>query len=92
MRAYVDLGAGWSQPRDCHAAPAGAAVVGSLPRLTATPLPHPQSVARHEVYDCKTDVWSFGVMLAELVTGTLPYEYLYMTPVQVGHMRNGSMP
>ena len=30
-------------------------------------------------------------MLGELVTGTLPYEHLYMTPVQVGHTRKNSM-
>jgi hypothetical protein len=28
-------------------------------------------------------VWSFGVMLAELVTGVTPYADTYMTPVQI---------
>lgn len=38
---------------------------------------------RHECYDNKTDVWSFGVLLAELISGQIPYQHTYMTPVQV---------
>ena len=39
---------------------------------------------RHEVYDSKADVWSFGVMLAEVINCQIPYAHTYMTPVQVG--------
>ncbi|KIZ01642.1 hypothetical protein MNEG_6317, partial [Monoraphidium neglectum] len=40
-------------------------------------------VMRHEQYDGRADVWSFGVMLAELITTQTPYSWAYMTPVQI---------
>ncbi len=39
---------------------------------------------RHDVYDLECDVWSWGVMFAELMDGgQLPYWHTYLTPVQV---------
>ena len=38
---------------------------------------------RHELYNSRTDVYSWGVMFVELLTQQRPYERLYMTPVQV---------
>ncbi|CAL8463015.1 g2549 [Coccomyxa elongata] len=38
---------------------------------------------RHELYTSKADVYSWGVLLAELISQRPPYEGLYMTPVQV---------
>ncbi|KAG6704713.1 hypothetical protein I3842_07G146200 [Carya illinoinensis] len=46
----------------------------------------------HKPYDHKVDVFSFGVLLWELLTGKLPYEHL--TPVQaaVGVVQKGLRP
>ena len=38
---------------------------------------------RHEPYDARSDCWSFGVLLVELLTQQKPYSALYATPVQV---------
>ena len=38
---------------------------------------------RHEMYDTRTDVYSFGVLLAEILAQKLPYADLFCTPVQV---------
>ena len=37
---------------------------------------------RHEMYDTRADVYSFGVLLAEVLAQKLPYADLYCTPVQ----------
>ena len=43
----------------------------------------PVQVVRHEMYDTRADVYSFGVLLAEILSQKLPYADLYCTPVQV---------
>lgn len=50
---------------------------------TGTYLYMAPEVMRHEVYDSKADVFSWGVMLAELAAQRPPYDGLYLTPVQV---------
>ncbi|KAG6555585.1 hypothetical protein Mapa_002820 [Marchantia paleacea] len=50
---------------------------------TGTYLYMAPEVMRHEYYDEKCDVYSFAVMLCELVTGNPPYIDDYMTPVQI---------
>ncbi|KAI3745247.1 hypothetical protein L1987_58356 [Smallanthus sonchifolius] len=49
-------------------------------------------VIEHKSYDLKVDVFSFGIVLWELLTGKLPYEYL--TPVQaaIGVVQKGLRP
>ena len=47
---------------------------------------------RHEPYDARADVWSFGVLLVELLTQQKPYAALYMMPVQVAlQVADGSL-
>lgn len=50
---------------------------------TGTYLYMSPEMIRHEVYDGKSDVWSFGVLLSELLTGQVPYQHTFMTPVQI---------
>lgn len=40
---------------------------------------------RNEIYDSKTDVYSWAVCLSEIVMQRAPYEGLYITPVQVAY-------
>ncbi|KAK9800891.1 hypothetical protein WJX73_007224 [Symbiochloris irregularis] len=39
-------------------------------------------VIRHEMYDSRADVYSWGVLFAEILQQQFPYEGLYCTPVQ----------
>ena len=36
-----------------------------------------------QVYDTRADVYSWGVLLAELVAQKPPYDGMYLTPTQV---------
>ena len=40
-------------------------------------------VIRHEMYDSRADVYSWGVLFAECLHQQPPYEGLYCTPTQV---------
>lgn len=40
-------------------------------------------MVRHEGYDSKTDVYSWGVMLVELVLQRGVYDSTYLSPVQI---------
>ena len=52
---------------------------------TGTYLYMAPEVMRHEVYDESADVWSWGALFSEIMTGSgPPYQHLFLTPVQVG--------
>jgi len=44
------------------------------------------SVLPLQVYDTRADVYSWGVLLAELVAQKPPYDGMYLTPTQVTHL------
>ena len=39
------------------------------------------------MYDTRADVYSWGVLLAELVAQKPPYDGMYLTPTQVTHVK-----
>lgn len=49
-------------------------------------------VIRHEAYDTRADVWSFGVLLVECLTQQKPYAATYLAPVQIAiQVADGSL-
>ncbi|DBA76756.1 TPA: hypothetical protein ACH3X2_008784 [Trebouxia sp. C0005] len=65
--------------------------MGVLTGETGTYLYMSPEMIRHELYNSRTDVYSWGVLLVELITQKIPYEDQHLTPLQVV-FRTGSQP
>ena len=57
--------------------------MGVLTGETGTYLYMSPEMIRHELYNSRTDVYSWGVLLVELITQKTPYEDQHLTPLQV---------
>lgn len=57
--------------------------MGVLTGETGTYLYMSPEMIRHELYNSRTDVYSWGVLLVELVSQRVPYEDQRLTPLQV---------
>ena len=66
----------------CHRHNANIAARQCAAYLTAWQQRHHETSCL-QIYSCKTDIWSWAVMLVELCNHALPYSNLYLTPLQV---------
>ena len=57
--------------------------MGVLTGETGTYLYMSPEMIRHELYNSRTDVYSWGVLLVELITQKTPYQDQHLTPLQV---------
>lgn len=57
--------------------------MGVLTGETGTYLYMSPEMIRHELYNSRTDVYSWGVLLVELISQRTPYEDQHLTPLQV---------
>ena len=57
--------------------------MGVLTGETGTYLYMSPEMIRHELYNSATDVFSWGVLLVEVITQKIPYEDHHLTPLQV---------
>lgn len=57
--------------------------MGVLTGETGTYLYMSPEMIRHELYNSRTDVYSWGVLLVELISQRTPYEDHHLTPLQV---------
>lgn len=57
--------------------------MGVLTGETGTYLYMSPEMIRHELYNSATDVFSWGVLLVEVVSQKIPYEDHHLTPLQV---------